>query len=201
MKLVFNPYYDNGVWTPDPGEGTCITAQKYVGPQGLVEELTMRLGLTSLEKPQHEILYSWYAAIKDAVAKAEPFYKGSFEIEPLAVAERLLAWRDALVMCGWTPETELPEKLQESTLLARRVFRKTTGEKVFIQKFLIWASNKADFGYGKYIFYHTDYSSSRKEPLKRDLKIATTEEKIRQFMDQAIAENVKKNYMEVELCA
>ena len=111
MKLVFNPYYDNGVWTPDPGEGTCITAQKYVGPQGLVEELTMRLGLTSLEKPQHEILYSWYAAIKDAVAKAEPFYKGSFEIEPLAVAERLLAWRDALVMCGWTPETELPEKL------------------------------------------------------------------------------------------
>lgn len=96
---------------------------------------------------------------------------------------------------------ELPEKLPESTLLDRRVFRKTSGEKVFIQKFLIWASNKADFGYGKYIFYHTDYSSSRKEPLKRDLKVAATEEKIRQFMEQAIAENVKKNYMEVELCA
>ena len=93
--------------------------------------------------------------------------------------------------------TELPEKLPESTLLDRRVFRKNTGEKVFIQKFLIWESNKSDYGYGKYIFFHTDYSSSRKEPLKRDIKVASTEEKIRAFMEQAIAENVKKNYIEI----
>lgn len=115
MKLIFNPYYDNGVWTPDPGHGTCVTAQRHVGAKGLVEELSMRLGLTSLEKPQHEILCSWYEAIKEAVAETEPFYKDSFEIEPLAVAERLLAWRDALVMCGWTPKTELPEDLSSNT--------------------------------------------------------------------------------------
>ena len=114
MKLIFDPYYDNGVWTPDPGPGTCITAQRYVGTKGLVEELAMRLGITSIEKPQHEILCSWYTAIKEAVAVTEPFYKDSFEIEPLAVAERLLAWRDALVMCGWTPETELPENLSSN---------------------------------------------------------------------------------------
>ena len=82
-------------------------------------------------------------------------------------------------------------------MLDRRVFRKNTGEKVFIQKFLIWKSNKSDYGYGKYIFFHTDYSSSRKEPLKRDIKVASTEEKIRAFMEQAIAENVKKNYIEI----
>lgn len=114
MKLIFNPYYDSGVWTPDPGQGTCITAQRHVGTKGLVEELTMRLGLTSPEKHQHEILCSWYEAIKETVAETEPFYKESFEIEPLAVAERLLTWRDALVMCGWTPETELPENLSSN---------------------------------------------------------------------------------------
>jgi hypothetical protein len=92
---------------------------------------------------------------------------------------------------------ELPDKLPGSTLLDRRVFRKTSGSKVFIQKFLIWASNKADFGYGKYIFFHTDYSSDRKEPLKRDIKIADSVEKVREFMEKAIAENIKKNYIEI----
>ena len=90
-----------------------------------------------------------------------------------------------------------PDKLPESTLLDRRVFRKTSGSKVFIQKFLTWASNKADFGYGKYIFFHTDYSSDRKEPLKRDIKIADSIEKAREFMEKAIAENIKKNYIEI----
>lgn len=115
MKLIFNPYYDLGVWTPDPGQGACVLGQRHVGPKGLIDELCMRLGLTGLEKPQHEILYSWYTAIKDAVSsEAHPFYKDSFEIEPLAVAERLLAWRDALVMCGWTSETSLPEDLSSN---------------------------------------------------------------------------------------
>ena len=92
---------------------------------------------------------------------------------------------------------KIPDKLPKSTLLDRRVFRKTSGSKVYIQKFLIWASNKADFGYGKYIFFHTDYSSDRKEPLKRDIKVAASVEKIREFMKKAIAENIKKNYIEI----
>lgn len=115
MKLIFNPYYDRGVWTSDPGQGTCVVGHKHVGPMGLIDELSMRLGLTGRDKPQHEILYSWYQAIKEAVnSQMSPFYKDSFEIEPLAVAERLLAWRDALVMCGWTPETSLPEDLSSN---------------------------------------------------------------------------------------
>ena len=116
IKLIFNPYYDSGVWTPDPGLGKCMTSRKYVGPMGLIDELSMRLGLTGLDQPQHEILCSWYKVIKDVIEEADPFYKESFEIEPLAVAERLLQWRDALVMCGWTPETVLPEGLSSNAV-------------------------------------------------------------------------------------
>ena len=100
-------------------------------------------------------------------------------------------------LVSFSSSPELPDKLPESTLIDRRVFRKTTGNKIFIQKFLTWASNKADFGYGKYIFFHTDYSSERKEPLKRDIKIADSIEKVREFMEKAIAENIKKNYIEI----
>lgn len=116
IKLIFNPYYDRGAWTPDPGQGICDLGQKHVGPTGLIDELSMRLGLTGLDRPQHEILCSWYKTIKAVTEEADPFYKESFEIEPLAVAERLLQWRDALVMCGWTPETVLPEGLSSNAV-------------------------------------------------------------------------------------
>ena len=88
-----------------------------------------------------------------------------------------------------------PVLLQWSFQLVTRCYELCI--KVYIQKFLIWASNKADFGYGKYIFFHTDYSSDRKEPLKRDIKVAASVEKIREFMEKAIAENIKKNYIEI----
>lgn len=116
IKLIFNPYYDRGAWTPDPGQGICDLGQKHVGPTGLIDELSMRLGLIGLDRPQHEILCSWYKTIKAVTEEANPFYKESFEIEPLAVAERLLQWRDALVMCGWTPETVLPEGLSSNAV-------------------------------------------------------------------------------------
>lgn len=114
IKLIFNPYYDRGVWTPDPGKGLCVKEQKYVGPKGLISELCLRLGLPDLESPGHEVLYSWYASIKGILDCQDPFYKASFEIEPLAVAQRLLSWRDALVIYGWTPETDLPEDLSSN---------------------------------------------------------------------------------------
>ena len=92
---------------------------------------------------------------------------------------------------------DIPDRLPGSTLLDRRVFRKTSGDKVFLHKFLIWATNKQEYGYGKYVFFHTDYSSGRKEPLKRDLKVAATEEKVREFLAAAIAENISKSYQEI----
>ncbi len=89
-------------------------------------------------------------------------------------------------------------KLDPSALLVRRVFRKVSGTKVMLHKFLIWKTNKEASGrYPAYVFYHTDYSSGRKELIKRDMAFSSDEQQIREIMEAEIADNIKKGWEEV----
>lgn len=95
-------------------------------------------------------------------------------------------------------EEEAPAKLESSTLLERRVFKKESGGKVMIHKFLLWKTNKEQSGrYPAYVFFHTDFSSGRKEMLKRDMACSSDEAQIREIFDSEIAANVKKGWVEV----
>ena len=85
-----------------------------------------------------------------------------------------------------------------SRILRRRVFRKVSGAKVMVQKFVAWKTNKeTDPRYPAYVFYHTDYSLGRKEALKRDLRVASSEKQVMKHFDAFLAENVKKGWYEV----
>lgn len=85
--------------------------------------------------------------------------------------------------------------MEASTILDRRVYRKFSGDKVMLHKFLIWKTNKEATGrYPAYIFYHTDYSSGRKDILKRDMAYAPDEAGIRRIFEEEILANVKKGW-------
>ena len=86
-------------------------------------------------------------------------------------------------------------EMAPSTVLERRVYRKISGDKVMLHKFLIWKTNKESTGrYPAYIFYHTDYSSGRKDILKRDMAYAADEAGIRRIFEAEILDNVKKGW-------
>lgn len=86
-------------------------------------------------------------------------------------------------------------EMTPSTVLDRRVYRKISGDKVMLHKFLIWKTNKEATGrYPAYIFYHTDYSSGRKDILKRDMAYAPDEAGIRSILEAEILDNVKKGW-------
>jgi len=88
--------------------------------------------------------------------------------------------------------------LPKSTLLKRKVFKKESKGKVMLQKFVTWKTNKeSDPRYPAYVFHYTDYSSGRKDPLKKDLRIAATEEQIISIFDSFITENVTKGWNEI----
>ena len=83
----------------------------------------------------------------------------------------------------------------ERTLLARRVFTKTTKDKTAVHKFLVWKTNKEESGaFPAYVFYHTDYSPGRKEQLSRDLRVSNTEEPIMKLFEDMLVENIKKGW-------
>ena len=99
MKLIFNPYYDSKVYVKTQG---CALGEKVVGPQGLLDELELRAGLTGryLDNFQRAILYA--RAMKKAMeSNSSLFFAKSFEKDKLGTAVNVLAWRDALVKTGW----------------------------------------------------------------------------------------------------
>ena len=85
-----------------------------------------------------------------------------------------------------------------STLLERRVFKKEQKGKVMLHKFVLWKTNKDEGGrFPAYVLYHTDFSSSRKEAIKRDLLYSSDEGQIRELMAAEIDSSVKKGWEEV----
>ena len=88
--------------------------------------------------------------------------------------------------------------LPQSQILARRIFTKGADDKLMIQKYVIWKTNKEDSGaFLDYVLHYTDFSVSRKEPLKRDIRVSNDKDQIFQLMDEFIAANVKKGWTEV----
>ena len=95
---------------------------------------------------------------------------------------------------GASPSKDLPK----SEILKRRVFKKTSKDKVMLLKFLVWKTNKeSDPRWPAYVFHFTDFSSGRKDPLKRDIRISDSEDQIMAIFDTFIADNVKKGWNEV----
>jgi hypothetical protein len=98
-------------------------------------------------------------------------------------------------LCPFEEVQGIRGEMTPSTVLDRRVYRKISGNKVMLHKFLIWKTNKEATGrYPAYIFYHTDYSSGRKDILKRDMAYAPDEAGIRSIFEEEILSNVKKGW-------
>jgi hypothetical protein len=101
-------------------------------------------------------------------------------------------------ICPFAEGDSTSKDLPKSTILKRRVFKKTSKDKVMLLKFLVWKTNKeSDPRWPAYVFHFTDYSSGRKDSLKRDIRISDSELQIMSIFDAFIADNVKKGWNEV----
>ena len=112
ITLHFNPQYDSGAWSGEPGKGVCKIEDSYVGPMGLLTWLEVRLGITAQEKAQHELLAA-YAKAAQSAANKNPviFFAKSLQLTSLATAGELLKWRDELVLSGWKVDTPILDGL------------------------------------------------------------------------------------------
>ena len=121
ITLHFNPQYDSGAWSGEPGKGVAWFSEIHVGPSGLLGFLEVRLGITAREKPGHELLANFTKAAQAVAAKnKDVFFAQSLKLAPLATANELLRWRDELVLSGWEADTPVPEGLTSG---ARSILR------------------------------------------------------------------------------
>jgi len=90
-----------------------------------------------------------------------------------------------------------PEELPESTMLFREVYKKTAKDKIMVQKFVVFRTNKekVDTRYPGYVMYHTNFSSKRKDPLQKDIRVSGSETQIMEITKQFIKSNIKKGWV------
>lgn len=95
------------------------------------------------------------------------------------------------------PVPQLAE-LPQSRLLFRDVFRKTIGEKILIQKYMVWKTNKEHTGdYPAYVLYVANFSTQRIESLQREVKATNSSRQIRELLQRAMEKNLKSGWQRI----
>jgi ATP dependent DNA ligase domain len=103
---------------------------------------------------------------------------------------------------GWSQVTrQLPiaQESEELTLgtsevIRRAVWTKEGAGKTDVRKLLVWKTNKVSAGYSAYVVHWTDYSSTRKSPLDREVRLAPTAVDAEKIAEAMIADNIKKGW-------
>jgi hypothetical protein len=106
---------------------------------------------------------------------------------------------------GWNQITRLlpvPDavedaKLGTSKVINRRVWTKEGSGKVDVRKLVVWKTNKEAADFSAFVVHWTDYSSTRKSPLDREVRLAPNEKEALKIADLMIEENIKKGWVEV----
>lgn len=88
------------------------------------------------------------------------------------------------------------EDLPPSELLRREVYTKVTKGKTAVRKLLLWKTNKeqADPAYPAFVVHFTDYSPGRKDPLKRTVRLAPSQDVATEIADEMIESQIKRGW-------
>lgn len=96
------------------------------------------------------------------------------------------------------PESDNVE-LSNSTLVVRDVYVKTTKDKTAVQKFMVFQTNKSDNkNFLSYMFFYTDFSEGRKDPLKTEIRVSDSKDQIMEIYKSYVSDNVKKGWNLIE---
>jgi hypothetical protein len=87
--------------------------------------------------------------------------------------------------------------MPKTLVLIRKVFKKETGGKLMVMKFMLWETNKVEFGYPAFVIHYTNFSSDRKDPLQRDIRVSDFFVQIERMFYDLMREHVKKGWVEV----
>lgn len=86
--------------------------------------------------------------------------------------------------------------LPKSEMLFREVYTKTAKGKTNVQKFLAWKTNKEeqDISYPAYVMNYTNFSPTRGDPLKKDIRVSSSKEQILELIQGFVNKNIKKGW-------
>lgn len=114
---------------------------------------------------------------------------------------------DKLAGARWDQIVEFAEEpaeaaanLPDSEVVRRQVWTKASADKTDVRKLVVFKSNKESIDplYPAFVVHWTDFSSTRKSPLAREVKTAASFDAANEIAEQLIADNIKKGWEPAE---
>jgi len=107
MHIVFDMAYDQKVAPSGVQAGQASIGRLFVGLNGLLNVLQTHLGLTGKEMHHAMRIQGYMDCMEEVKGKPDAdFFVRSFEPDAWSSAKQLLAWRDELVLAGWTGQSD-----------------------------------------------------------------------------------------------
>ena len=86
-------------------------------------------------------------------------------------------------------------ELDKSTVLHREVYVKQSKGNKMVRKFVVWKTNKENSGdFPAYVYHYTDFSPTRKDMLKKEVKVSSSKVQIEALLKTEISDNIKKGW-------
>ncbi len=101
LRLVFDQALDGSAWPGSLGERAALFGESWCGPARLLERLETELGLVTAAVGRTVRA----AAFAQTLVGQPGYWSQSFDADPLATAQRMLADRDLLALGGWTGQS------------------------------------------------------------------------------------------------
>jgi hypothetical protein len=91
--------------------------------------------------------------------------------------------------------------LPPSEIVRREVYSKTIKEITSVRKLVILKTNKeeVDSDFPAYVVHWTDFSPDRKDPLKREVRLASVKETATTIAEEMLEKNIKKGWEKVQV--
>ena len=91
--------------------------------------------------------------------------------------------------------------LPRSEIVRREVYSKTIKEITSVRKLVILKTNKEELNsdYPAYVVHWTDFSPDRKDPLKREVRLASVKETATTIAEEMLEKNIKKGWEKVQV--
>jgi hypothetical protein len=87
--------------------------------------------------------------------------------------------------------------IPKADIIRREVYKKESGGKLMVLKFIAWKTNKERFNHPSYVVHCTNYSSDRKDRLQREVRITSDRGQAIALFEAMVDENVKKGWIKI----